>query len=294
MKVSVIIPTYDRASILPEAVKSILAQTYRDFELYVIDDGSTDNTREVLIPYRHRLNYVYQRNRGVSAARNRGIRLSTGELVSFLDSDDLWKPTKLERQVTHLAGHPDHPVCYTEEVWIRHGARVNPRKVHAKHSGWIFEKVLPLCIISPSSLMLRRSVLDNIGLFDETLPACEDYDLWIRMAAAYPIHLISEPLIVKRGGFPSQLSQTHWGNDRFRVRALEKALYSGKLGKMKTCLVLEELVKKCTILATGCRKRRRAQSAALYNEKAATYKRMAEDIRGGLNSFEASTVASPG
>ncbi len=294
MKVSVILTTYNRADMVQEAVETVLAQTYSDFKLYVIDDGSTDSTSNVLTSYRSRLIYLYQPNRGVSAARNRGIRMSDGELVCFLDSDDLWKPTKLARQVAYMTKNPNHHICYTDEIWIRRGTRVNPRKIHTKHSGWIFDKVLPLCIISPSSVMLRRSVLDDVGPFDETLPACEDYDLWIRIAAAYPIYFIPEQLIVKRGGFPGQLSQSYWGNDRFRVRALEKALHSGELDEVKKRLVLEELVTKCNVLATGCRKRGKAQKAALHERKVATYNRMAEEPRGRLSGRSAGIAVRHG
>ena len=126
--------------------------------------------------------------------------------------------------MSYMEAFPKAMICYTEEVWVRNGVFVNPRKKHKKHSGWIFEKVLPLCLLSLSSALFRREVFEVVGSFDESMPACEDYDLGIRLAHKFPIHLIDLPLIVKRGGHADQLSRQFWGMDRFRVYALEKAL----------------------------------------------------------------------
>jgi glycosyltransferase involved in cell wall biosynthesis len=180
-RVSVVIPTYNRLPTVKDAIESVLNQTYRDFEFWVVDDGSTDGTGEALRTFGDKVKYVSQNNRGVSAARNLGLRISRGKYLAFLDSDDLWEPQKLEIQVKCMEENPQFPLCYTDEVWIRGGTRVNPKKKHAKYSGWIFEKCLPLCIISPSSALMKRSLFDEIGGFDETLPVCEDYDLWLRV-----------------------------------------------------------------------------------------------------------------
>ncbi|MDJ0875222.1 MAG: glycosyltransferase, partial [Desulfobacterales bacterium] len=194
-----IIPTYNRGWILEEAVDSVLAQTYTDFELIVVDDGSTDDTRALLQPFGQRIAYVHQDNQGVSAARNTGLRLARGELIALLDSDDLWKPAKLARQVAFFHAQPEAQICQTEEVWIRRGRRVNPKNRHRKASGWIFEPSLALCLVSPSAVMLRRGLMDAMGGFDVSLPACEDYDLWLRISLRCPIHLIEDALVVKRG-----------------------------------------------------------------------------------------------
>ena len=262
--ISVIIPTRNRYAYLTEAIASVGAQTYPNFELIVVDDGSTDKTSQEIPLCFPSLRYVRQPPRGVSAARNLGIQHAKGTYITFLDSDDLWKPKKLEREMACLSKHPDFRVCYTDEIWIRNGVRVNPRKKHRKYGGWIYPYCLPLCIISPSSVMLHREVLERVGAFDELLPACEDYDLWLRVTAHYPVYWINEPLIVKRGGHEDQLSRAFWGMDRFRVRALLKILDEGVLSPPWEALTRRELGKKCQILIQGFEKRGKREEATFY------------------------------
>ncbi len=261
--ISVIIATYNRAPFVKEAVDSVMGQTFKEWELVVVDDGSTDNTGALLAPYGPRLRYVRSEHRGVSAARNLGIGVTSGEWVAFLDSDDLWLPKKLERQMEVIRGHPDAVLCYTDEIWIRNGRRVNPGKRHEKHSGWVFERCLPLCIISPSSAVIRRWVFSEVGVFDEDLPACEDYDLWLRITSKHPVIFLPERLIVKRGGHPDQLSRTHWGLDRFRVAALARLLQGSALSSGQREAVMRELRIKCAIVANGARKRGKEEMAQL-------------------------------
>ena len=213
--VSVVIPSYNRASLLKEAIDSVLGQDFDDFELIVVDDGSTDDTPGLLQSYPN-ICVVRQDRRGVSAARNAGIRRASGRFLAFLDSDDLWLPGKLSAQMTFFKTHPKAVICQTEEVWIRSGVRVNPKRRHRKYAGMIFERSVELCLVSPSAVMLERSLLDEVGWFDESLPACEDYDLWLRIACRFPIHLITTPLVIKRGGHPDQLSRVP-GLERFRI-----------------------------------------------------------------------------
>lgn len=265
-KVSVIIPTYNRAELLKEAVDSVLAQTFRDFELLVVDDGSTDHTRELLKGCGDHITYLFQENQGVSSARNLGIRSSKGAYVALLDSDDLWLPQKLEQQVAIMDQQPDLQLCHTEEIWIRRGVRVNPRKKHQKHSGYIFPYCLPLCVVSPSSVMIRRGLFEKVGYFDESLPACEDYDLWLRVTKDYPVHFIEIPLLIKRGGHADQLSQQYWGIDRFRIQALEKLLQTGNLGPEQRVQTLQELRRKCEIVANGCLKRQKIEEWKRYSQ----------------------------
>jgi len=265
-EVSVVIPTYNRKEMVQEAVESVLSQTYQDFELIVVDDGSEDGTGEVLREkFGERIIYLYQKNQGVSRARNRGIETSRGKYIAFLDSDDLWLKKKLERQVQFMQQNPEAMICYTDEIWIRRGVRVNPKKKHAKHSGWIYPQCLPLCIISPSSVLMRRELLEEVGGFDPEFPVCEDYDLWLRVALRYPIHLIPEKLIVKRGGHPDQLSHRSWGNDIWRVRALLKMLQK-ELPPSWRKLTVAELHRKCSILISGFEKRGKHEEAAQYRE----------------------------
>lgn len=269
--VSVIIPTYNRRERVLEAIDSVLSQSYGSFELIVVDDGSGDGTREALKAYAGRLRYIFQENQGPSSARNRGIREAKGELISFLDSDDLWLRDKLCRQVAFMEENPEARVCYTEELWIRNGRRVNPMRKHAKLSGDIFERALELCIVSPSSAMLRRELLLEVGGFDEELPLCEDYDLWLRIAKDHPFHLIPEALIIKRGGHADQLSRSTWGLDRFRVRAIVKLLGGGGLSEEKRTLAQKALERKCAILAEGCYKRGKREEGDSWRRLALRY-----------------------
>ena len=223
-RVSVIIPTYNRAGPVVRAVDSVLAQTFSDFELIVVDDGSTDNTAEALATCQGRLTLICRPHGGVSAARNSGLAAARGELIALLDSDDYWRPEKLAAQVRFFDEHPEAVICQTEETWVRRGRRVNSGLRHQKPSGEAFFRSLELCLISPSAVMMRKSLLEEVGVFDESLPACEDYDLWLRVTARYPVHLIEEPLMVKTGGHEDQLSVTTVGLDQYRVKALQKVM----------------------------------------------------------------------
>ncbi|MCP4630096.1 MAG: glycosyltransferase [bacterium] len=273
--VSVIIPTYNRGWILKEAIDSVLSQEFIDYELIVVDDGSTDNTQAILDSYGRDIIVSAQANKGVSAARNRGIAESRAQLVAFLDSDDLWLPQKLNRQVEFFRANPDALICQTEETWVRNGVRVNPKKRHHKMSGMIFEPSLALCLVSPSAVMIRNILFDTVGTFDESLPACEDYDLWLRISCRYPIFLIDEPLIIKRGGHQDQLSKAA-GPDKYRIQALTKIVKSGQLSKSQNRAAVQTLKEKCAIFANGCRKRGREDEAKYYEELAGRYS-MAED-----------------
>ncbi len=254
--VSVIIPTFNRAGMVVEAVDSVLAQSYQALEVIVVDDGSTDDTEARLAGYGERIKVIRcSLNRGVSAARNCGIRRSCGSYVALLDSDDLWLPDKVERQVDFFLKQPEAMICQTEEIWIRRGKRVNPRRKHRKYSGYIFPHCLPLCIVSPSAVMIKQELLSQVGLFDEQLPACEDYDLWLRIAAHHPIFLLEEPLIIKRGGHEDQLSRTVLFLDRYRIQALCKLLQQEELSSNQRQQVLTELEEKVRIFRNGCLKR---------------------------------------
>jgi len=266
-KVSIIIPAYNRLPMLKEAVDSVLVQDFEDFELIVVDDGSTDGTAQEMERYGGRVKvFRHPENRGVSAARNRGILHARGKYIAFLDSDDLWVKGKLKIQVAFLDDNPQYPLCYADEIWIRKGKRVNPMLKHAKYSGWIFEKCLPLCTISPSSAMMRKSLFQKVGLFDEALPVCEDYDFWLRVSARFPIFFIGRKLIMKRGGHSDQLSQRSWGNDRYRVIALEKLLTEPFIKAEEREMILQEMKRKCEILSKGFLKRGNQVEAEHYRE----------------------------
>lgn len=272
--VSAIIVTHNRADFLGEAIESVLTQSYFqknpvDWELIVVDDGSTDRTPDLVAGYRQRFSrvrYLRQEHRGVSQARNQGLRLSAGEFIAFLDSDDLWLKDKVQVQLSYLKAFPEARFCLTEEVWVRNGRRVNQKRKHQKYSGWVLDKVLPLCLLSLSSAMFRRRLFDEIGEFDESLPVCEDYDLGLRIALNYPYHFLPSPLIIKRGGHPDQLSKKYPGMDRWRVQALEKALRLAGSEEDKS-LIRAEIVRKSQVLAGGFLKRGCREEAEYYQKK---------------------------
>jgi len=264
MRVSVIIPTYNRAAWVTEAAASVLAQTYRDFELVVVDDGSTDGTLAALAALGGEVRVIRREARqGVSAARNLGTAAATGDWLAFLDSDDLWLPAKLARQVEYLKAHPDLVICQTEEIWIRNGVRVNPPETCRKVGGDIFLPSLGRCLVSPSAVMLHRRLFEEMGGFDETLPAAEDYDRWLRVAGRHPVGLVPEPLVIKRGGHPDQLSR-QWGLDRFRIRTLMKLLQEPSLPLEYRQAALSTLAEKCRIYAQGCEKRGKNAEGTWY------------------------------
>lgn len=259
MNVSVIIPTYNRAHLVCQAIESVLAQTAQADEIIVVDDGSTDDTQDHLQSFENRIKIITQANRGISAARNIGIKTAQFEWLTFLDSDDLWKPTKLEKQKAFLSQHRDYLICYTDEEWRKNDTWVNPKKIHKKHGGWIYEHCLPRCIISASSVMLHHRLFERFGLFDENLPACEDYDLWLRLAAELPVGLVPEKLIVKRDGPWEQLSYQH-SLDRYRIIALIKML-NGNLDSILEKKTLDMLTYKCKIYLNGCQKYNHVEKA---------------------------------
>lgn len=264
-RISVILPTWNRRRWLPQALDSVLQQTLPPHEIIVVDDGSTDGTLEALAPNYPAVRWIRQENRGPAAARNAGARAATGNWLAFLDSDDRWLPEKLQKQVAFLKEHPDYEVVHTNEIWIRNGRRVNPKKKHQKYGGWIYPQCLPLCIISPSSLLISRRLWEELGGFDESYPACEDYELWLRLAARHPVGYLPEPLIVKHGGHADQLSR-QWGLDRYRVRALQSMLERHALPADWHEATRRELLRKCEILIQGYEKHGRSEEAGQFRQ----------------------------
>ena len=263
--VSVIIQTYNRSEMLTEALESVFSQTFKDFEVFVIDDGSTDNTFKVVNKIRDvRLFYIFIKNSGVSAARNVGIKLTRGQYIALLDSDDIWLPEKLEKHVNFMKKNPDCMISQTEEIWIRNGKRVNPKKKHAKGQGDIFEKSLQLCVISPSAVMLKKELFEETGLFDESFPVCEDYDLWLRVTKNHNVLLLDEKLTIKRGGHEDQLSNSGWGFDIYRIKAIEKIINMNDLSHDKKNTAIHHLKEKCKILENGFRKRNKIEEADYF------------------------------
>jgi len=253
--VSVIIPTFNRKKLLQRALRSVYQQTYSSIEVIVVDDGSTDETAAMIKENFPKTKYLFQKNTGVSAARNLGIKNARGQWIAFLDSDDEWLPEKLEKQICFLNASPLSWV-QTRERWIRDGKEINPGQKHQMISGMIFKESCELCLVSPSAVILQKELFDRYGFFDESLPACEDYDLWLRILAYEPIGLIEEPLTIHYGGHADQLSQKYWGMDRFRVQSLMKILKM-PLTAMQKLKVKEILLLKLNVLSGGALKRRK-------------------------------------
>lgn len=262
--ISVIIPTYNRYSFLEKAVKSVLKQSLRDFELIIVDDGSDDGTEKVVQSFGDtRIRYFFQKNQGVSAARNKGIIESKGDVVAFLDSDDYWKEAKLKKQQKFME-NDSCIISHTQELWYRRGKILNQKKEHRKSSGNLFAKSLEMCSISISTVMMRKSLFDAVGLFDENLTACEDYDLWLRVTSRHPVFLLDEALTIKDGGRPDQLSHRIPMPDRFRIQAICKLFENDQLDSEQTILAQNALQKKCGIYINGCRKHGREKEALKF------------------------------
>ncbi|MGA2506575.1 MAG: glycosyltransferase family A protein [Chitinispirillaceae bacterium] len=272
--VAVIIPTYNRAALVERAVRSVLGQTFRDYELVVVDDGSTDGTAELPLFKNSdpRLRCLkIPENRGVSAARNAGVKATSAPWLAFLDSDDEWLPEKLEKQVRWTIEHPDMHIVQTREIWIRRGRRVNPPKTHEKFEGDLFAASLERCMITPSSVMLRRTLFEQMGGFNESFQACEDYDLWLRVACRYRIGLIKEYLLNRYGGHADQLSTTVPVLDRFRIRSVADLLAGGALTEEQNALARKNLLTRAHIAAQGYKKRGNVKEHERYKKIIAQY-----------------------
>jgi len=269
-KISVIIPTYNRQEFLVRAIESVLGQTCADFELIVVDDGSTDDTPRCVAGYGGQVRYVYQENRGPAAARNTGIRAAEGELLAFLDSDDRFAPEKLAVQQAAMAARPDYLISHTDEIWYRRGELLHQKKKHHRPHGFIFSQCLKLCVVGMSTVMARREFFARIGYFDEELPCCEDYDLWLRASVFLPFLKVDRPLTIKDGGRPDQVSvRFRAGMDKFRIRAMVKLLGRQDLRDEQRTLARRELARKCRIYGNGCVKHGRPEEGRYYAELAA-------------------------
>ena len=253
--VSVIIPTFNRACLLGRSIESVLSQTYNDYEIIVVDDGSDDGTGEIIKSFNKQIRFFRIPHSGVSKARNTGIDNAKGDWISFLDSDDYWLPQKLEKQMAYLNVNPEYRICHTDEIWIKNGKRINQGKKHKKYAGWFFSSSLNLCLISPSTVIIAREVFDKAGNFDEGFEYVEDYELWLRITSKYPVGYIGEKLIVKTGGHSDQLSKRIDGIEKYRILALEKFILNGDFQPDHLDEALKIYLHKCNIYINGCKKR---------------------------------------
>lgn len=275
--VSVIIPSYNRAELLSEAVKSVTAQTFRDFELIVADDGSTDGTAARLaalgfssVPGSRLLHLRLRHGGTPGRARNRGAAAARGGLLAFLDSDDLWLPEKLERQLPLLR---KRRISHTRELWLRNGREVSQAGQRHRREGDIFDDSLVKCVIGPSTVVLERGLFEECGGFREDMEIAEDYELWLRITAREDVSYRDEVLTIKRAGSGDQLSEKYGQIEIFRIHGL-KRLVDGNYFSAdpeKAVSARAELARKCFIHAAGCRKRGKDTDAAEYDRFAKMY-----------------------
>jgi len=284
--ISVIIPTYNRANFLERAIDSVLSQTRTADECIIVDDGSSDNTTLILQKYQSNVGVIrLDKNRGVSHARNVGMEMASGNWIALLDSDDEWKANKLERQLEAIHKKPDTVFCHTEEIWIRNGKRVNQMKKHQKFGGFIFDKSLERCLISPSSVLFRKSLLEEIGYFDPTFPICEDYDLWLKVSARYAVLFLNELLVIKYAGHKDQLSLNTSKIEQYRIKALENLVLEQGLKIEDEFSALEMLIKKCHIYLSGSEKRGHQNQIQDFRLKIKKYKKRLHEIKAIMKDF---------
>ncbi len=257
--ISVIIPVYNREGFIARAIDSVLAQSLMPDEIIVVNDGSSDDTAKILEGYHDKIEVIEQDNRGVSSARNSGIRAAKGEWITLLDSDDVWHKDKLRLQKAYHDNNPHIRISHTAEKWIRNNKEIKQKKRHAKPKGWCFEENLSYCKIAPSTIMIAREVFEKMGYFDECLVVCEDYDLWLRILREYELGLVEEVLTTKYAGHANQLSFAYGAMDTFRVEALKKH-------EALAC-VREEIAKKCDILIAGAKKRGNQEILKKYKKR---------------------------
>ena len=265
-KVSVIIPSYNRMEFLKQAVKSVLDQTYRSLEIIVVDDGSTDETPNFIAglssPADIAIRYIRAGHCGKPGkVRNIGIRKASGNYIAFLDSDDLWVPVKIEEQISFFRENPDLSFCHTREIWKRGDKIISQSSQRHSRFGCIFRDSLKKCIIGPSTVMIKKELMEKSGLFREDLEIAEDYELWLRITSRFRIGYIDKPLVVKRGGHADQLSLKYSHIEIFRIQALLKNIGEGYFDEEQMGMVQEEMERKWRIYIQGRLKRMKLQGA---------------------------------
>ena len=266
--ISVVIPTYNRCELLKRAINSVLNQTINVREIIIVDNGSTDNTYEIISSLFPEIIYINEKRKGVSIARNVGIKNCQSTWIAFLDSDDSWKPQKLEKQLFFANNiNKNCRLIHTNEIWYKNNKLQNQLKKHQKSGGDIFQKSLELCCVSPSSAFMKKEIFNDYGFFDEGLEVCEDYDMWIRITAKEEIGFLDNPLVIKYGGHDDQLSKKYWGMDRFRIKSLEKNLKNHWFTSEQKKSVFKMLIKKLTIISNGAKKRDNEKIFRKYKDK---------------------------
>ena len=274
--VSVIIPVYNRFEMAKEAISSVIGQTYRNFEVIIVDDGSIDMTPVIATYFRDdsRVKYISIEHSGMPGfVRNKGVEIAEGKYLAFIDSDDLWMESKLEKQLRFLENNSEYKVIHTREAWIRNGKTISQSGFTHKRSGDIFRDALEKCIIGPSTVLIETDLYKTLGGFRDDIEIAEDYELWLRLTDANKIAYIDEALITKRAGHIGQLSEKYGQIEIFRIRGLQKLVEQSYFSLKNQKMAEQELAKKCRIYAAGCRKRNKVEEAELYESLATKYVR---------------------
>ena len=253
--VSVIIPVYNRYEQLTEAVESVLRQTFQNYEIIIVDDGSEDERIE-WFSISNGLKYYKTEHTGMPGfVRNRGFEIARGNYIAFLDSDDMWNIYKLERQFQYMDKHPEYRIMHTKEIWIRNGKILSQSKQKHKREGDIFKDGLKKCIVGPSTVLLESSLFEEFGGFREDLEIAEDYELWLRVLSKYEIGYLDESLIIKRDGDWAQLSKKYDYIEIFRIKGLKDLVENGYFEEKKMAEARKELMRKIEIYMKGVKKR---------------------------------------
>jgi glycosyltransferase involved in cell wall biosynthesis len=236
--VSVVIPTYNYAQFVSEAIRSVLAQTFRDFEIIVIDGGSTDDTRSIVEQLGAQVRYIYQENQGPIVARNTGIQAARGQYIAFLDADDLWLPHKLERQMALMQLQPEVGLVYSTiyQFESKSGAIVGEYPLSDCRQGHVLRDLYLQCFVPSPTPLVRKSVLDDVGVFDENIRyGSEDWDLWLRIAARYDFVFVPEPLAKYRYHTSHRSKEGHLRREQQTLEIIEKAArnYPEELGQLR-------------------------------------------------------------
>ncbi len=276
-KVSVIIPSYNCEAYIAETIGSILNQTFKDIELIVVDDGSTDRTREIVKSFGDPVRLIAQQNQRVCAARNRGIREARGEFICLMDHDDYWFPEKLSRQIEEFARHPEAGIVYSDFIRWHRDASGNfpppesfdrasfPDDTNPEFSGWIYHQFLLDCWMLTSSAMFRSEVFDKCGMFDEALPYSEDWELWLRISREYMMmqlrrphtlyrqHLQQGNLIVRDIDYRTELltgAEKKWGLCSRDGRCTTRRQFFSQLAKYHAAFGLHQLQASNVVMAS--------------------------------------------
>ena len=276
--VSVIIPAYNRKDLLSDAVNSVLSQSFRSFELIIVDDCSDEDIREAVmsVPGIESINYniiTLEKHTGMPGlVRNSGVYAAAGEYIAFLDSDDLWGKDKLLKQFFLMKRLKDKNIriTHTREKWLRGEKIVSQKSQKHEREGDIFEDALWKCIIGPSTVMMEKKLFNEAGGFRDDLEVAEDYELWLRITAGEKVGYIDEMLTVKRAGDWEQLSEKYGQIEIFRIDALYGLLKQDYFKGEKKILAEEIFRRKCGIYAAGCRKRGKTEEALHYENLAET------------------------